>query len=37
LASKLTAAALESARERFSMEKTVGRIHQLLKDVVNIK
>jgi glycosyltransferase involved in cell wall biosynthesis len=37
LASKVASAALESARERFCMEKTVGRMHQLLKDVVNIK
>ncbi len=37
LASKLASAGLESARERFSMEKTVGRIEQLLKDIVNIK
>ena len=37
LAARLSSAALESARERFSMEKTVGRIRQLLKDVVNIK
>ncbi|HEY5811625.1 MAG TPA: glycosyltransferase family 4 protein, partial [Terrimicrobiaceae bacterium] len=37
LASKLASAALESASERFCMEKTVGQIRQLLKDVVNIK
>jgi glycosyltransferase involved in cell wall biosynthesis len=37
VSSKLASAGLESARERFSMEKTVGRIEQLLKDVVNIK
>jgi glycosyltransferase involved in cell wall biosynthesis len=37
LASKLASAALDSARERFCMEKTVGRMHQLLKDVVNVK
>jgi glycosyltransferase involved in cell wall biosynthesis len=37
LASKLASTALKSARERFSMEKTVGRMHQLLKDIVNIK
>jgi glycosyltransferase involved in cell wall biosynthesis len=37
LAAKLTAAARESASERFSMEKTVGRIRQLLKDVVYIR
>jgi glycosyltransferase involved in cell wall biosynthesis len=37
LASKLTSGGLESARERFSMEKTVGRIEQLLKDIVSIK
>ena len=36
-ASKLASAALDSARERFCMEKTVGRMHQLLKDVVNVK
>ena len=36
-AAKLSAAALESARERFSMEKTVGRIRQLLKDIVSIE
>ena len=36
LASKLASAALDSARERFCMEKTVGRMHQLLKDVVNV-
>ena len=37
LASKLTAAALDSARERFCMEKTVGQMHQLLRDVANVK
>jgi glycosyltransferase involved in cell wall biosynthesis len=37
LASKLASAALKSARERFSMEKTVGRMHQLLKDIVIIR
>jgi len=37
LAAKLPSAALESASERFSMEKTVGRIRQLLKDVVYVK
>jgi glycosyltransferase involved in cell wall biosynthesis len=37
LAAKLSSTALESARERFSMEKTVGRIRQLLKDVAYIK
>ena len=37
LAAKLSSAALESARERFSMEKTVGRIRQLLKDIVSIE
>jgi hypothetical protein len=37
LASKLASAGLKGARERFSMEKTVGRIEQLLKDIVNIK
>jgi glycosyltransferase involved in cell wall biosynthesis len=37
LASKLTSAALDSARERFCMEKTVGRMHQLLKDVANVR
>jgi glycosyltransferase involved in cell wall biosynthesis len=36
LAAKVSSVALESARERFSMEKTVGRICQLLKDIVNI-
>jgi hypothetical protein len=37
LAAKLSSTALESARERFSMEQTVGRIRQLLKDVADIK
>lgn len=37
LASKVSTAALESASQRFSMEKTVGRIRQLLQDVVYIK
>ena len=37
LASKLASAALKSARERFSMEQTVGRMHQLLKDIVDIR
>ena len=37
VASKLATAALHSARERFSMEQTVGRICQLLKDVENIR
>jgi glycosyltransferase involved in cell wall biosynthesis len=37
LATKLSTAALKSASERFSMEKTVGRIRQLLKDIVYIK
>jgi glycosyltransferase involved in cell wall biosynthesis len=37
IASKLSEAGLKSATERFCMEKTVGRMHQLLKDVVNIK
>jgi glycosyltransferase involved in cell wall biosynthesis len=37
LATKLSTAALQSASERFSMEKTVGRIRQLLKDIVYIK
>ena len=36
LSAKISATALESARERFSMEKTVGRIRQLLMDIVNI-
>ena len=36
-ATKLSSAAFQSARERFSMEKTVGRIRQLLKDIVNIR
>jgi glycosyltransferase involved in cell wall biosynthesis len=36
LAAKLTSAALASATERFAMEKTVGRICQLLRDVANI-
>ena len=35
--SKLATAGLHSARERFSMEQTVGRICQLLKDVENIR
>lgn len=37
LAAKLSSAALASASERFSMEKTVGCIRQLLKDIVYIK
>jgi glycosyltransferase involved in cell wall biosynthesis len=37
LVARLSAAAVESARERFSIEKTVGRICQLLKDIVSIK
>jgi glycosyltransferase involved in cell wall biosynthesis len=37
LASKVSTAALNSASQRFSMEKTVGRIHQLLKDIVYIR
>ena len=37
IASKVSEAGLKSATERFCMEKTVGRMHQLLKDVVNIK
>jgi glycosyltransferase involved in cell wall biosynthesis len=37
LAERLSSVALESAGERFSLEKTVGRIRQLLKDVVYIK
>jgi len=37
LSAKVSSAALESAGERFSMEKTVGRIRQLLKDVVYVK
>jgi len=37
IAYKLSEAGLKSATERFCMEKTVGRMHQLLKDVVNIK
>ena len=37
LASNLTSIALDRARERFCMEKTVGRMTQLLKDVVNVR
>ena len=37
LAEKLSSAALASASERFSMDRTVGRIRELLKDVLNIK
>ena len=37
LAAKVSSAALASSRERFSMEKTVGRIRQLLKDIVTIE
>ena len=37
LASSLTSIALDRARERFCMEKTVGRMTQLLKDVVNVR
>lgn len=37
LGAKLSSVALASASERFSMEKTVGCIRQLLKDIVYIK
>jgi glycosyltransferase involved in cell wall biosynthesis len=37
LATKMSTVALQRASDRFCMEKTVGRIRQLLQDVVNIK
>ena len=37
LASNLTSIALDRSRERFCMEKTVGRMTQLLKDVANVR